>query len=170
METEPESPARTPSPTERRIPMKLSDTQLVLLSAASQREDGAVVLAPNLKGGAASKVVGKLLRDGKKSRPPRRCRRGAVTMTRGRGRCALANEALRPSELTVARHRRPRKSSPPSRGPLTHPKCLDARVALESIRGTKLRTSRRRPITADQSRPGCSRCCSVRRAQPLRPS
>ena len=44
--------------------MKLTDTQLVLLSAASQREDGAVVLAPNLKGGAASKVVGKLLRDG----------------------------------------------------------------------------------------------------------
>jgi hypothetical protein len=70
--------------------MKLSDTQLVLLSAASQREDGAVVLAPNLKGGAASKVVGKLLRDGKKSRPPRRCRRGAVTMTRGRGRCAVS--------------------------------------------------------------------------------
>jgi hypothetical protein len=45
--------------------MKLTDTQLVLLSAASQREDGAVVLAPNLKGGAASKVVGKLLRDGR---------------------------------------------------------------------------------------------------------
>ena len=44
--------------------MKLTDTQLVLLSAASQREDGAVVLAPNLKGGAASKVVGKLRRDG----------------------------------------------------------------------------------------------------------
>jgi L-alanine-DL-glutamate epimerase-like enolase superfamily enzyme len=44
--------------------MKLTDTQLVLLSAASQREDGAVVLAPNLKGGAAGKVVDKLLRDG----------------------------------------------------------------------------------------------------------
>jgi hypothetical protein len=44
--------------------MKLTDTQLVLLSAAAQREDGAVVLAPNLKGGAAGKVVGKLLRDG----------------------------------------------------------------------------------------------------------
>jgi hypothetical protein len=44
--------------------MKLTDTQLVLLSAASQREDGAVVLAPSLKGGAASKVIGKLLRDG----------------------------------------------------------------------------------------------------------
>jgi hypothetical protein len=46
------------------IPMKLTDTQLVLLSAASQREDGAVVLAPSLKGGAAGKVIGKLLRDG----------------------------------------------------------------------------------------------------------
>ena len=41
--------------------MKLTDTQLVLLSTASQRDDGAVVLAPNLRGGAASKVVGKLL-------------------------------------------------------------------------------------------------------------
>jgi hypothetical protein len=47
--------------------MKLSDTQLVLLSAASQREDGALVLAPNLKGGAASKVVGKLLRADRRS-------------------------------------------------------------------------------------------------------
>ena len=43
--------------------MKLTDTQLVLLSAASQREDGAVVLAPNLKGSAAGKMVGKLLRE-----------------------------------------------------------------------------------------------------------
>src|ERR1700730_8611120 len=30
----------------------------------AQREDGAIELAPNLKGGAADKVVGKLLRDG----------------------------------------------------------------------------------------------------------
>jgi hypothetical protein len=44
--------------------MKLTDTQLVLLSAALQRVDGAVVLAPNLKGSAAGKVVGKLLREG----------------------------------------------------------------------------------------------------------
>jgi hypothetical protein len=35
----------------------------VLLSAASQREDGAIVLTPN-KGSAAGKVIGKLLRDG----------------------------------------------------------------------------------------------------------
>ena len=44
--------------------MTLTDTQLVLLSAASRRQDGAIVLTPNLKGGAAGKVIGKLLRDG----------------------------------------------------------------------------------------------------------
>ena len=44
--------------------MKLTDTQLVLLSAASQREDGGIELAPNLKGSAAHKVVGKLLAEG----------------------------------------------------------------------------------------------------------
>ena len=42
--------------------MKLTDTQLMLLSAASQREDGGVELAPNLKGGAAHKVVGNATR------------------------------------------------------------------------------------------------------------
>src|SRR5215210_624194 len=41
--------------------MKLTDTQLVLLSKASQREDRALELLPNLKGGAAQKVVAKLL-------------------------------------------------------------------------------------------------------------
>ena len=42
---------------------KLSDTQLVLLSAAAQRPDGALELAPNLKGGVAQRVIGKLLRE-----------------------------------------------------------------------------------------------------------
>ena len=41
--------------------MPLTDTQLVLLSSASQREDHLVTLPPTLKGGAAKKVVGKLL-------------------------------------------------------------------------------------------------------------
>src|SRR3984893_11563117 len=45
-------------------PNNLTSTQLGLLSAAAQREDGAIELAPNLKGGAADKVVSKLLRDG----------------------------------------------------------------------------------------------------------
>jgi hypothetical protein len=41
--------------------MSLTDTQLVLLSSASQREDHLVTLAPNLRGGTARKVVEKLL-------------------------------------------------------------------------------------------------------------
>jgi hypothetical protein len=41
--------------------MKLSDTQLLILSSASQRNDHAAVLPANLKGGAAKKVVDKLL-------------------------------------------------------------------------------------------------------------
>src|SRR6266853_1225678 len=41
--------------------MKLTDTQLVLLSAASQREDGGVEPGPNLKGSTSRKVLGKLL-------------------------------------------------------------------------------------------------------------
>lgn len=44
--------------------MKLTDTQLVLLSAASQRDDHAIELPANLKGGAAHKVVAKLLTEG----------------------------------------------------------------------------------------------------------
>ena len=35
---------------------KLTDTQPALLSAAAQREDGTIELAPNLKGAAAHKV------------------------------------------------------------------------------------------------------------------
>jgi hypothetical protein len=42
----------------------LTDTQLVLLSAAAQREDGGIELVPNVKGGAAHKVAGKLLTQG----------------------------------------------------------------------------------------------------------
>jgi hypothetical protein len=43
---------------------KLTDTQLVILSAASQRDDRGVELPANLKGGAACKVVDKLIRAG----------------------------------------------------------------------------------------------------------
>jgi hypothetical protein len=44
--------------------MKLTDTQLVLLSAASQRADHAIELPANLKGGAAQKVLAKLMTEG----------------------------------------------------------------------------------------------------------
>ena len=44
---------------------KLSDTQLSVLTAASGREDGAILPLPkNLKGGAATKVVDALIRKG----------------------------------------------------------------------------------------------------------
>jgi len=43
--------------------MKLSDTQLMILSSASQRTDHAAVLPANLKGSAAKKVVDKLLNE-----------------------------------------------------------------------------------------------------------
>ena len=44
--------------------MKLTSTQRALLSTALQRDDGTLAFPPNLKGGAAQKVVGKLLTDG----------------------------------------------------------------------------------------------------------
>src|SRR6266699_6383105 len=43
--------------------MKLSDTQLLILSSASQRIDHAAVLPATLKGSAAKKVVDKLLNE-----------------------------------------------------------------------------------------------------------
>jgi hypothetical protein len=43
---------------------RLTDTQLIILSAASQRDDRAVELPANLKGGAARKVIDKLIRGG----------------------------------------------------------------------------------------------------------
>jgi hypothetical protein len=44
--------------------VKLTDTQLVLLSAASQRHDRALERPSNLTGGAAGKVVGRLIAEG----------------------------------------------------------------------------------------------------------
>jgi hypothetical protein len=43
--------------------MKLSDTQLLILSSASQRTDHAAFLPANLKGSAAKKVVDRLLKE-----------------------------------------------------------------------------------------------------------
>jgi hypothetical protein len=44
--------------------IKLSDTQLVMLSAGAQREDRCLVAPPTLKGGAAQKVATKLISAG----------------------------------------------------------------------------------------------------------
>jgi Protein of unknown function (DUF3489) len=63
----------------REIPMKLTDTQLMLLSAASQREDRAIDVGPDLKGAASQKVVGRLLREGLVEETPAR---GSVPVRR----------------------------------------------------------------------------------------
>src|SRR5260370_40106134 len=53
-------------------PVKLTDTQLSLLSAASQRDDRALEPSPKLTGGAAAQVLAKLLAEGRgeESRAP----------------------------------------------------------------------------------------------------
>src|ERR1700720_5049857 len=43
--------------------MKLSNTQLLILSSASQRTGHAVLLPANLKGSAAKKVIDRLLKE-----------------------------------------------------------------------------------------------------------
>jgi hypothetical protein len=48
----------------RDLMTKLTDTQLIILSSASQREDGLATLPETLKGGAAQKVVAKLIASG----------------------------------------------------------------------------------------------------------
>ena len=68
-------------------PVKLTDTQLLLLSAASQRDDRALEPSPKLTGGAAGKVVAKLLTEGLESEPVARFRCG-VAMTTARAHCA----------------------------------------------------------------------------------
>ena len=53
--------------------MKLTDTQMVILSAAAGREDGSIHPLPKtLKGGAVAKVTGALLRKGLIAEAPRR--------------------------------------------------------------------------------------------------
>jgi hypothetical protein len=58
---------------------ELTDTQLVLLSAASQRDDRGVEVGSNLKGGAAHKVLGRLLTEGLVEEVPAR---GALAVWR----------------------------------------------------------------------------------------
>ena len=48
----------------KRKPAQLTDTQLIILSSAAQRDDGLAILPETLKGGAAQKVVTKLTASG----------------------------------------------------------------------------------------------------------
>ena len=62
--------------------IKLTDTQLVMLSAAAQRTDRCLVAASNVKAAAAQKIAGKLIASGLvkeiKAKPGRRSG-GAMT-------------------------------------------------------------------------------------------
>src|ERR1700730_2866381 len=156
-------------------PNNLTSTQLGLLSAAAQREDGAIELAPNLKGGAADKVVGKLLRDGliEESRRAARYRSGAVTRRRKRSRCASPRAALRPSgSINIAHYWRLKKIAAPGGQPILHATSLPVGplqcVARKPV--TRLRKSRPSPAGQTRSRLKCSRCSIGNRARPSRPS
>src|ERR1700719_599711 len=74
--------------------MKLTDTQLVLLSAASQREDRGVEVGSNLKGGAAHKALGRLLTKGLVEEMPAH---GALPVWR-------RDEENRPLALRITQH------------------------------------------------------------------
>jgi hypothetical protein len=69
-----------------KIPMKLTDTQRVLLSAASQHQDGTVDIGFKFKGGAVDKVIGGLLSQRliEEVSEQARCRSGDATRTRER--------------------------------------------------------------------------------------
>jgi hypothetical protein len=62
--------------------IKLTDTQLMMLSAAAQRNDRYLVAAPNLKVAAAQKMASKLIGAGlgRSGRKRERLSGGAMTM------------------------------------------------------------------------------------------
>ena len=69
------------------IPMsiKLSDTQLVMLSAAARRDDRCLMLREKLKGAAAHRVVTKLIAAGlvEEVKAKRECRSGGAMSKTG---------------------------------------------------------------------------------------
>ncbi len=121
--------------------MKLTDTQLVILSAASQREDRGVELPPNRKGGAAQKVISKLLAEGLLEEVPacdslsiwrRHDHEGPIALRATPvGLAAIGvDEASEPASPSVENTDRPTGARPkaasrsrkPSRGPKKHPR------------------------------------------------
>ena len=69
---------------------RLTDTQLIILSAASRRDDRGVELPANIKGEAARKAVDKLIRAGllEEVRAAGSLSSGAAMTIVGRWRCA----------------------------------------------------------------------------------
>jgi hypothetical protein len=117
--------------TQRRIPMaRLTDTQLIILSAASQRDDRGVELPANIKGEAARKVVDKLIRAGllEEVRAVARSRSGDAMTTAELWRFASPRPASKRSMSRMRRRPLPRRQAsallPPTRSKHLHPKLL----------------------------------------------
>jgi hypothetical protein len=126
--------------------VKLTDTQLVLLSVASQREDRALERPSNLTGGAAGKVVAKLLTEdlveeiqSRGSLPVARSRFGDATRM-VHAPCGSPRRAFRPFRSRTKRRLRgsQRRSRPLHRragvSPPRHPPAHE-RAGRPSLRG-----------------------------------
>ena len=132
--------------------MKLTDTQLVLLSAAAQRQDGAVELGSKLKG-ASQKVIGKLLSEHMIEEIPAGapCRFGGAMMNKERSPCASPTTALPRSARWTAPTRTPVSPGRPKQ-PSAHPAVLRAEPQHAASRPTRLGTSSPKPVAQSRSR------------------
>jgi hypothetical protein len=107
--------------------MKFTGTQLMLLSAASQREDGAIVLAPNPKGGATNKSGGKLRRGGPIEDVPAGGLLPACRPMTPVYCDRLPDKVWQALALKAARYSRPGKPNRPGKGRAFHPIILGGR-------------------------------------------
>jgi hypothetical protein len=119
--------------------MKLTPTQHALLARAAQRDDRALELPPNLKGGSAQKVIARLLAEklveeirSRDDRPVWRRdeERGPRTLRiTKRGLAAIGEEDNEPAECKKQGGRRPPKSDRPTKPAKVAPdKFVDTRT------------------------------------------
>jgi hypothetical protein len=168
-------------------PNKLTDTQLVLLSAAAQREDGAVDPAEGPKGGLAKKAINKLLTDGLVEEVPAGSMLPVWRRNNDRGPLALC---ITPRGLPPSGSKRPARCRkrhlvqgkprrmviqlpmlhPKGRMPLTRQPRTDVRPPAASGAATRPGNSRQSPAHVFRSNPACSKCSSGDRAALLPPS
>jgi hypothetical protein len=147
--------------------MTLTDTQLVLLSAASRREDGAIVLTPNLKGSAAGKVIGKLLRDGLVEEVPAGAKMPVWRRDDEAGPRALriAKRGLAAIGVDGGAAQEAAEAQPTEQRADGSPKRPAGAVALRQ-KGDQGPQRAAKPGRGQSKQSKCLRCCSARKAQP----
>ena len=164
---------------------RLTDTQRIILSAASQREDRGVELPANVQGKAAGKIVDKLIRAGlleevraSGSLPVwrRDDESGAIALritSAGLAAIDAADEAMAAPEendgrLATAKSRDPPETSPPASGcPFRHGSPLARGIA--PVR-RRLRPACSTTAGRARSKLGCWRCWADQKERPLPPS